>query len=196
VDLRNRDTTGEGSVSNQEERDSPSFWDDNQGPVVMVWDGMLPGEQESAKKIITDENDCIIWRVKTPRGALGEQVGTDWQSQETTDFLERHRTRSERIKPKGEKTQRTSENVSRGRFTRRKGWYHTNDIRAMTCSRDMEIWVPKSGKRFSQESIEEVWEAWRNDAPKDECKVQLEGPVKEWWSGSEMGLLRAYWFPG
>jgi hypothetical protein len=42
------------------------FWDDNQGPVVMVWDGMLPGEEESAKRIITDENDWIIWGVKPP----------------------------------------------------------------------------------------------------------------------------------
>jgi hypothetical protein len=72
----------------------------------------------------------------------------------------------------------------------------TNDIRTMACSRDMEIWVPKSGKSFSQGSIEEVWEAWRNDAPKDECKVQLEGPEKEWWAVTEMGLLRAYWFDG
>ena len=35
-DLINRDTTGEGSVPNQEERVSPIFWGDNQGPVVMV----------------------------------------------------------------------------------------------------------------------------------------------------------------
>lgn len=60
----------------------------------------------------------------------------------------------------------------------------------------MEIWVPKSGKSFSQGSIEEVWEAWRNDTPKDECKVQLEGREKEWWAGTEMGLLRTYWFDG
>jgi len=81
----NRDTPGEGSLPTQEERDWTIFWGDNQGPVVMVWDGMLPGEQESAKKIITDETDWIIWRVKPPRGASGEQVGTDRQSQETTD---------------------------------------------------------------------------------------------------------------
>jgi hypothetical protein len=109
----NRDTPGEGSLPAQEERDWTIFWGDNQGPVVMVWDGMLPGEQESAKKIITDETDWIIWRVKPPRGASGEQVGTDRQSQETTDFLERHGTRLEGIKPKGKKAQRTSENVSR-----------------------------------------------------------------------------------
>ncbi len=89
----------------------------------------------------------------------------------------------------------TGEGLRRG-FTRRKGWYHTNNIRTMTCSRDMEIWVPTSRKSFSQESIEEAWEAWRNDTPKDECKVQLEGPEKEWWTGTEMGLLWASWFDG
>jgi hypothetical protein len=141
----------------------------------MVWDGMPPGKQESAKKIIADENDWIIWLV---------------------NFLERHVTRLKGIKPKGKKTQRTSENVSRGGSTRRKGWYRTNDIRTMTCSRDMKIWVPESGKNFSPESIEEIWETWRNDTPKDECKVQLEGPEKEWWSGTELGLLRAYGFSG
>ena len=26
--------------------------------------------------------------------------------------------------------------------------------------------------------------------------VQLEGPEKEWWTGTELGLLRAYQFPG
>jgi hypothetical protein len=73
ADLINKNTTGEGSVPNQEERGSPIFWGDNQGPVVMVWDGMLPGEQESAKTIITGDDDWIIWRVKPSRGALGEQ---------------------------------------------------------------------------------------------------------------------------
>jgi hypothetical protein len=50
----------EGAVPDAEERDPSVFWGDNKGPVVMVWDGMLPGEQESAKKIITEENDWII----------------------------------------------------------------------------------------------------------------------------------------
>jgi ribonuclease HI len=196
ADLTNKNTTGEGSVPNQEERGSPIFWGDNQGPVVMVWDGMLPGEQERAKTIIAGDDDWIIWRVKPSRSALGEQGAMDRQSQVTTDFLEQHGIRLEGVKPKGRKAQRTSEKVSRGGFTRRKGWYRTNDIRTTACSRDMEVWVPKSGKSLSQESIEEVWEAWRNDAPKDECKVQLGGPEEEWWAGTEMGLLRAYWFDG
>ena len=50
----------EGTSPTQGEGNSSIFWGDNQGPVVIVWDGMLPGEQESAKKIITDEDDWII----------------------------------------------------------------------------------------------------------------------------------------
>jgi hypothetical protein len=133
-----RGMRGEGSSSSQGEGNSSILGDVNQRPVVMVWDGMLPGEQESAKKIIIDEDDWIICRVKPPRDDSGGRVGTDRQSQEITDFLERHGTRLEEIKSKGTKTQRTSENVSRGGSTRRKGWYRTNDIRTMACCRDME----------------------------------------------------------
>ena len=50
----------EGPSPTQGEGNSSIFWGDNLGPVVMVWDGMLPGEQESAKKTISDEDDWII----------------------------------------------------------------------------------------------------------------------------------------
>ncbi len=41
-----------------------------------------------------------------------------------------------------------------------------------------------------------MWDAWRNDTQKDEYRVQLEGPEKEWWADTELGLLRVYQFPG
>jgi hypothetical protein len=99
--MESRDMGDEGSSSTEGEGNSSIFWVDNQEPVVMVWDGILPGEQESAKKIITDEDDWIIWRVKSPRDDSRGRVGTDRQSQEITDFLERHGTRLEGIKLKG-----------------------------------------------------------------------------------------------
>ncbi len=66
VDPMNQDRTGEGCTSKQDEGNSSIFWGDNQEPVVMVWDGMLSGEQESAKRIIAEEDDWIISRVKPP----------------------------------------------------------------------------------------------------------------------------------
>ena len=53
----------------------------------------------------------------------------------------------------------------------------------------MEISVPKHGKDPIPETIESVWETWFRDSPKDECKVQWEGPKIEWWSVTELGLL-------
>ena len=61
--------------------------------------------------------------------------------------------------------------MSTGAFTRRRGWYHTNDIRTMTYNLDMEICIPKVGRGYSRENVEVVWNVWRNDDPKDECRV-------------------------
>ena len=63
------------------------------------------------------------------------------------------------IQQKGPKAQRTSEGRSGGGFTRRRGWYRTNDIRTTTCDRDMEIWIPKDSREYSWEDVEAVWDA-------------------------------------
>ncbi len=41
----------------------------------MVWDGMLPGEQEKTKTIIRGEKDWIIWRTKPEKGEQGDHPG-------------------------------------------------------------------------------------------------------------------------
>ena len=53
----------------------------------------------------------------------------------------------------------------------------------------MEIWIPRDSGEYSREDVEAVWDTWWNDAQKDECRVQLEGPEKEWWADMELGLL-------
>ena len=34
----------------------------------------------------------------------------------------------------------------------------------------MEIWIPKDSGAYSREDVEAVWDAWRNDTQKDECR--------------------------
>ena len=90
----------EGSPPTQVEDDSTTFWGDDQGPVVMVWDGMLLGEQERAKKIIGGEKDWIICRVKPPKGQSGDRTGGIGNGQSTTDFLEQYGTRLVLVSPR------------------------------------------------------------------------------------------------
>ena len=61
----------EGSSPTQGEGDSTIFSGDDQGPVVMVWDGMLPGEQERVKKMISGEEDCIIHSTEGAKSPTG-----------------------------------------------------------------------------------------------------------------------------
>jgi hypothetical protein len=177
VDAVGLDKGQEGSSPTQDEGDATIFWTDDQGPVVMVWDGMLPGEQERDKTIISGEKDWIIWRVKSVKGEQGDQSGGSGNCQVITDFLEQFGTRLDDIQQKGPKAQRTSEDRSRGGFTRRRGWYLTNDIRTETCDRDMEIWTPKNDRGYSREDVEALWDAWWNDTQKDEFRVQLDDSV-------------------
>jgi hypothetical protein len=43
----------------------------------MVRDSMLPEEQEIPKKVIREENDWIIWRMKPNRCRPGEEAEDD-----------------------------------------------------------------------------------------------------------------------
>ena len=65
------DTGHEGSSPTQGEDDSTIFWGDNQGPVVMVWEGMFPGEQESVKKII------VVKMTGSSRGSNPREVNRE-----------------------------------------------------------------------------------------------------------------------
>ena len=85
VDL---DTIQEGSLQIQGVSTSTIFWDDDQGPLVMVWDGMLPEEQERTRRV-------IVWEVKPPKGELGEQEGKDRSHPSVTAILEQFGTRLE-----------------------------------------------------------------------------------------------------
>ena len=38
--------------------------------------------------------------------------------------------------------------------------------------------------------------AWEAENDKDECIVNLEGPQRNYWLGSEAGMLGCYWFSG
>ena len=145
------------------------FWGDDEGPVVMVWDGMTQEEQVIAQTVISGEKDWVIWRTKPTQSKSGENAAGDRIHQEATAFLEEFGTRLEGALPRGSKSQKRSENGSGGGFTRRKDWYRLNDIRTAACGRDMEIWIPKSGSAPVPDRIEAVWEAWRRDSPKDEC---------------------------
>jgi hypothetical protein len=74
---------------------------EDEGQVVMVWDGMTQEEQVIAKTVTSGEKDWVIRRMKPTHSKLGEDATGDQIHQEETVFLEEFGTRMEGVQPRG-----------------------------------------------------------------------------------------------
>ena len=65
-----------------------------------------------------------------------------------------------------------------------------------TNSVNMTCWVHKESSLKDAEVVTPVAAAWEDVREKDECEVQLQGPERNFWLGTEVGLLGGYNFRG
>ncbi len=87
ADLMNRDTTGEGSVPNQEERGPPIFWGNNQGPLVTVRAGRFRVNRRMQRR-------------SSPTKMTGLSGGSREKAERTSEHVSRGGfTRRERMVP-------------------------------------------------------------------------------------------------
>ena len=61
---------------------------------------------------------------------------------------------------------------------------------------NMTCWVHKESSLKDAEVVTPVAAAWEDVREKDECEVQLQGPERNFWLGTEVGLLGGYNFRG
>ena len=60
----------------------------------------------------------------------------------------------------------------------------------------MKCWVHKDMHQVRDEVTQGVQDAWDDVTEKDTCTINLTGPEKNLWMGSEAGMLGCYWFRG
>ena len=60
----------------------------------------------------------------------------------------------------------------------------------------MKCWVHKDMHQVRDEVTQGVQDAWDDVTEKDTCTINLTGPEKDFWMGSEAGMLGCYWFRG
>ena len=60
----------------------------------------------------------------------------------------------------------------------------------------MKCWVHKDMYEVRDEVTprQGVQDAWDDATEKDTCTINLTGPEKDFWMGSEAGMLGCYWF--
>ena len=60
----------------------------------------------------------------------------------------------------------------------------------------MKCWVHKDMHELRDEVLQKVQDAWDDVTEKVTCTIDLTGQEKDFWMGSEAGMLGCYWFRG
>ena len=59
---------------------------------------------------------------------------------------------------------------------------------------NMTCWAHRELAAVDEETKKNMETAWEAENDKDECIVNLEGPERNYWLGSEAEMLGCYWF--
>jgi hypothetical protein len=79
-----------------------------------------------------------------------------------------------------------------------KGWWRRGDIKVTKCEKTVECWVKYQEKasKQAQAVIKASLLAPQQSYGKDRYIIDLAGPEKTYWLGTESGLLGAFHFDG
>jgi len=101
--------------------------------------------------------------------------------------------RSKQAKPKaGEKTDKKR---GKGQSVRWKVWWRQGNIKCAVSEEYASCWVHQDC-RVADEQKAALKKAAGVSRGKDECQVRLKGRERDYWMGTEIGMLGGYGFQG
>jgi ribonuclease HI len=146
--------------------------------VIYVWDSMDNADRENSLQDIQKAKTSIIWK-------------------------ERDDAWSGRLLAAGlTKIPIMTDKKIRAQGIRAKGWWRTGELKtSMTpANHKLECWTPTSLPSHTQSALtnalQQALQSPSNTDNKDECILDLIGPERDYWNGTEAGRLKAYNFPG
>ena len=164
-------------------RGDAKFWGDVDGPTVFLWEGLDDLGKQHCIQIMNSRTDWVVWsRSNAPRHAKDQRpfgtVGVPL---------------FQGIAKPGSSAQTAQ---TPGKALREKGWWRRGAIETSANSVNMTCWVHKAQAKSLSAHETTLKDAWENTDTKDECEVCLTGPEKEFWLGTEIGMLGGYGFQG
>jgi ribonuclease HI len=172
-------------------REGQVYWGDKgaKGPMVVLWDSLTDeGKKECLEELRTTK-DWVIWRKDNRNG--DESLMAYLMEAGREEFRGRAaRGQEEQKGMSGEET------TLRGRAQKGRGWWRRGDAGAYLNGNGMKCWVHKDMDEMRDKVKQGVQEAWDDVTEKDTCTINLTGPERDFWLGSEAGMLGCYWFRG
>ena len=164
-------------------RGQTKFWGNTEGPTVFLWEGLDDDGRAWCRKTTQTRKDWVVWsRTNAPKGDTSSKP-----------FEEHGR---QLFCGKAKNSNSSPQSGASGRALRCKGWWTRGAVETSMNSVNMTCWVHKESSLKDAEVVTPVAAAWEEVREKDECEVQLQGPERNFWLGTEVGLLGGYNFRG
>ena len=163
------------------------FWEEDDRPTVVVWQSLSESEQEQWSKKMGKSKDWVVWcrsrkkdKEQRPFEADGKQI-----------FL----NRSKHIKAKaGEKMDKEG---GQGQSVRWNAWWQQSKIKCAVSEEYASCWVHQNCHcEVADEEKAALKKAAGESGAKDEFQVRLKGRERDYWMGTEVGMLGGYGFQG
>ena len=166
-------------------RGGTNFWGDSRSwqeePTVFLWDSLDEQGRKQCIEVMQKRTDWVVWARTSP----SKREGRSHREFETHGRV--FVGQGAKGKPKSGAGKGTTQGENGGNACRWKGWWKRGDIKAKTSPWPMACWVhATAGDERSRQLIED---AMSSEAKKDECKVALDGEERDFWIGTEAGML-------
>ena len=150
---------------------------------MFLWEGLDEAGRAYCKEVMHARTDWVVWsRSNAPKHATQERP---FEHCGVPLFQGRAKLNA------SEDGQSTP-----GRSLREKGWWRRGAVETNANSVNMTCWVHEDQMELVSVHKEALTAAWMSTESKEICEVCLTGPEKDFWLGTEVGLLGGYGFQG
>jgi len=167
-------------------RPNQPFWGDQTGPKLVLWESLNDNEKQECLTMMKTETNWTVW-------CKSKTNSTDAVPQAFRDFGTKVFSGKCAQSSKGNSNQKEGggKHVLRAR-----GWWKRGDVSTGQIKFGMECWTSSNDTSEVDESWQPLKDAWEHDSDKDELSINLQGPERDFWLGTEAGRLGCYEFPG
>jgi len=161
------------------------FWGKDDGPTVVLWESFSKSEQKQSSKKMSESKDWVVWcrsrkkdEEQCPLEANGKEIFSN---------------RSKQTKAKaGKKMDKKGGKVQSMRW---KAWLRQGNIKCAVSEEYASCWVHQDCHVVDEQKAA-LKKAAGVSGKKDECQVRLKGRERDYWMGTEIGMLGGYGFQG
>jgi len=160
------------------------FWGEDDGPNLVVWESLSESEQEQWSKKMVKSKDWVVWC----RSSKQDEERRPFE----VDGKEIFSNRSKQTKAKAEEN--TDKKGGKGQSVRWKAWWRQSNIKCAVSEDYASCWVHQDCHVVDEQKAAFKKAAGVSSRGKDECQVQLKGRERDYWMGTEIGMIRGYGF--